>query len=304
MNLLEQNEDQFQEGANVKLGLHQPNVAQLEEQWYADHHDKPSVLENDLDYLGLQVEHENSVREDINQNEVKRRANLYKGTSRSREKSMGIGKSQSDKSKHAFSKAHSHLRTYQKNKVVRKLTNQEKVLIKKRQTFLMKKIIYRLYLRMSHTKRSNMLKWYRQTMRLQIREYLQEFENMNIILSERAFREKLFRTKIKVLQSKIDTKIQYFGALIEEEIKEENMEKFREKVRQERNTQMKQTMAMMNLHDNSKSEKSKGRSRGSKSKGKSRRSKKSNEALLSKQSSSLNVIYEELNKNQDAKDKQ
>lgn len=64
----------------------------------------------------------------------------------------------------------------------------------------MKKIVYRLFLRMSHTKRSAVLRWYRQSMRHQIKDYIQEFENINIVLSERAFREKLFRTKIKCLQ--------------------------------------------------------------------------------------------------------
>ena len=124
---------------------------------------------------------------------------------------------------------------------------------------------------------------------------------MNIVLSERAFREKLFRTKIKVLQSKIDNKIEYFGALMEEEIKEEKLEQLRERVRVERHNQMKQSMAMLNIqNDNPKSEKSKGRTNRSKrskskSRGKTKRSQKSGGGVtnVSKKSSSLNVMFED-----------
>jgi hypothetical protein len=266
------------------------------------------VLENDIDFLDLKVEHENSVREDINKNEVKRKAKLYFGTSKSRNRSMGIGKKGRSKSpRPQFSKVHSELKDYQRNKVTRKLTTQEQKLIKQRSKFLMKKIIYRLYLRMSHTKRTNLLKWYRQNMRLQISEYLQEFENMNIVLSERAFREKVFRTKIKVLQGKIDTKIEYFGKLMEEEIKEGKMESLRERVRAERHVQMSRQMKVLNINaENCKSEKSKGRSnrsKRSKSRARSRKSGKSGASVskskLSKKSSNLNVMFEGLNDDDD-----
>ena len=114
---------------------------------------------------------------------------------------------------------------------------------------------------------------------------------MNIILSERAFREKLYRTKIKVLQNKIDNKIEYFGALMEEEIKEEKMDQLRDRVRAERHQQMKKTMAILNIKgDGPKSPGRTSRTKKSKSKGKTKRSQKSID-VSKKDSSKLNVMF-------------
>lgn len=41
-------------------------------------------------------------------------------------------------------------------------------------------------------------------------EYLEEIENVNIVLSERTFRERVFRTKIRLLQETIETQIKQF----------------------------------------------------------------------------------------------
>lgn len=72
-----------------------------------------------------------------------------------------------------------------------------------------------------------------------MKEYIQEFENINIVLSERAFREKLFRTKIKCLQGQIDKNIEYFALLMEEEIKEDRIEELREKAAAEKKASIK-----------------------------------------------------------------
>ena len=231
---------------SAQYGLRQPSVAQLQDKWISSNSYKPIILENDLNFLDLQVEHQKLVREDVNKEEIKRKSNLYIGTSKGRAPNQGIEKSNSKSSNTKprpnsssnYSQVHSELTSYKNNKVTRKLTTQETVMIKQRQAFLMKKMIYRLFLRMSHSKRTALLKWYRQTMRSQIKEYLQEFENMNIVLSERAFREKLFRTKIKVLQGKIDSRIEYFGALMQEEINDEQIEQLRNNLMEESMNQL------------------------------------------------------------------
>lgn len=45
-------------------------------------------------------------------------------------------------------------------------------------------------------------------------EYLEEIENVNIVLSERTFRERVFRTKIKLLQETIETQIKQFEDMV------------------------------------------------------------------------------------------
>jgi hypothetical protein len=44
--------------------------------------------------------------------------------------------------------------------------------------------------------------------------YLTEFENLNIVLSERAFREKVFRTKVKLMQETMETQIRAFEDIL------------------------------------------------------------------------------------------
>lgn len=53
-------------------------------------------------------------------------------------------------------------------------------------------------------------RWYRTASEINLQCVLDEFENVNIILSERAFREKVFRTKIRVLQNQIENEIVKF----------------------------------------------------------------------------------------------
>lgn len=105
-----------------------------------------------------------------------------------------------------------------KNKKARSvLKTKGKLLRQERKNRLIKKIIYRFIIRLVQKRRSSIFHWYRQSMRCQIADLLEEFENMNIILSERAFREKVFRTKIRLLQNQISKQIEYFGKMMQEE---------------------------------------------------------------------------------------
>ena len=66
-------------------------------------------------------------------------------------------------------------------------------------------------------------------------------------MSERAFREKLFRTKIKCLQGQIDKNIEYFALLMEEEVKEDNIEEIRERVAAEKKAQIKKAGSALKM---------------------------------------------------------
>lgn len=97
------------------------------------------------------------------------------------------------------------------------LKTKHKMMIEEKKKRMVTKIIYKLYLRLIERRRNALLTWYRQSMKSQQSELLEEFENMNIILSERAFREKVFRTKIRLLQNQIAKQIEYFAKLMVEE---------------------------------------------------------------------------------------
>ena len=97
------------------------------------------------------------------------------------------------------------------------LKTKHRLLQEERRKALMTRIVYRLYLRTLKRKRNGFCKWFKQSMKAQISDLLVEIENMNIVLSERAFREKVFRTKIKLLQGQIATQIDYFQKLMAED---------------------------------------------------------------------------------------
>lgn len=94
----------------------------------------------------------------------------------------------------------------------------ERALIQRKEN-LLEKILFRANLRQRDKNRGKFNRWFMQTKNDQIGELLSEFENMNIVLSERAFREKMFRTKIKMLQNQIESQIGYFGRLLDYEKK-------------------------------------------------------------------------------------
>ena len=60
-----------------------------------------------------------------------------------------------------------------------------------------------------------LLKWVMGCRKTDIGIYMEEFENLNILLGERAFREKLFRTKIKLMQESLETQIRIFEETIQ-----------------------------------------------------------------------------------------
>lgn len=60
-----------------------------------------------------------------------------------------------------------------------------------------------------------LLRWMRKCRAKEESEYLKEIENVNIVLTERTFRERMFRTKVKLMQEAIETQIRNF----EEQVK-------------------------------------------------------------------------------------
>ena len=125
----------IQNGTGVSL--QQPSVPQMYSKWIASNNSEPFVLENDIDMLDMQVDHHDAVRDDLDQSEIKRKANLYRGTSKSQPKrSLQIQESSSATPKKQkgghFSKVHTDLLAFQKSTVVRKLTPTEQQKIKQR----------------------------------------------------------------------------------------------------------------------------------------------------------------------------
>lgn len=59
-----------------------------------------------------------------------------------------------------------------------------------------------------------LFKWYRGNKFVEVQRYLEEFENLNIVLAERAFREKVFRTKVKLMQEQINTQVKMFEEVL------------------------------------------------------------------------------------------
>lgn len=98
------------------------------------------------------------------------------------------------------------------------LKTKHKMLIEEKKKRLITKMLYRLYLRLIQRRRNAIQTWFKQSMKSQQAELLEEFENMNIVLSERAFREKVFRTKIRLLQNQIEKQIEYFGMMMKEDV--------------------------------------------------------------------------------------
>ena len=112
---------------------------------------------------------------------------------------------------------------YRNNSILKKgeikgksiLKTKHRLLLEERRKVALGRVLYRQKIKLDGFRRRGLVTWYRWMYREQINELLVEFENMNIVLSERAFREKVFRTKIKLLQGKIDTQIGYFRDVVE-----------------------------------------------------------------------------------------
>jgi hypothetical protein len=72
--------------SSLGVSLDQPSIPQMYSKWIASNNSKPVVLENDIDMLDMQVDHHDAVREDFDHVELRRKSNLYKGTSKSKPK--------------------------------------------------------------------------------------------------------------------------------------------------------------------------------------------------------------------------
>jgi len=90
---------------------------------------------------------------------------------------------------------------------IQKERNLRKQIKDERKTHLLKRVFGMMKKRELLESKNRLFQWYKATQNAKISEMLEEFESINIVLSERAFREKLFRTKIKLLQQQIETQI-------------------------------------------------------------------------------------------------